>query len=126
MINMKAISTHTLTTALALAVAATLAGQVRAGSELIKFPESYTAGVLDATVDRGNITEEIFLSREAINVVKNGQPIPSGAVIPLMNYRDGKLFLYVVTKKRTGWGAEYAPEQRNGEWEYRRSTPTSR
>jgi uncharacterized membrane protein len=46
MINMKAISTHTLATALALAVATTLAGQVRAGSELVKFPESYTAGVL--------------------------------------------------------------------------------
>jgi hypothetical protein len=28
-----------------------------------------------------------------------------------------KLGLYVVTKKRTGWGAEYAPEKRNGEWE---------
>jgi hypothetical protein len=94
MINMKAMSNHTLTTALALAVAATLAGQVRAGSELIKFPESYTAGVLDATVDRGNITEEIFTSHEAINAVKNGQPIPSEAVITLVNYRDGELFLY--------------------------------
>jgi hypothetical protein len=45
MINMQAMSTHTLATALALAVAATLAGQVRAGSELVTFPESYTAAV---------------------------------------------------------------------------------
>ena len=102
MINMKAISTHTLATALALAVAATLAGQVRAGSELIKFPESYTAGVLYATIDRGNITEEIFTSRAAIDAVKNGQPIPSGTVITLVDYRDGELFRYVVMEKRTG------------------------
>jgi hypothetical protein len=51
MSNMKAMSTHTLATALALAVAATLAEQVRAGSELGTFPESSTAGVLYATVD---------------------------------------------------------------------------
>jgi hypothetical protein len=50
MTNMKAIPTHILVTALALAVAATLAGQVRADSELVKFPDSYTAGVLYATV----------------------------------------------------------------------------
>lgn len=32
--------------------------------------------------------------------------------------RDGKVFRYVVMEKRTGWGAEYAPEKRNDEWEY--------
>jgi hypothetical protein len=89
---MKAVSIHTLATALALAVAATLAGQVRAGSELVTFPGSYTAGVLYATADRGNITEEIFASREATDAVKNGQPIPSGTVITLVDYRDGELF----------------------------------
>jgi hypothetical protein len=44
---MKAISTHTLATALALAVGVTLAGQVRAGSESVKrqgnLPEELTA-----------------------------------------------------------------------------------
>jgi hypothetical protein len=46
MITMQAMSTHTLATALALTVAATLAGQVRAGSELVTFRDSDTAGVL--------------------------------------------------------------------------------
>jgi Cytochrome P460 len=115
---MKAISTRTLATALALAVAATLAGQVRAGSELVKCPESYTAGVLYATAERGNITEEIFTSRAAIDAVKRGQPIPRGTVITLVDYGDGELFRYAVMEKRTGWGAEYPPEKRNGEWEY--------
>ena len=108
MISMKAISTHTLATALVLAVAVTLAGQARAGGELVKFPDSYTggmfgiripvehnmtvypehtptAGVLYATVDRSNIKEEISTSRAAIDAVKNGQPIPNGAVITLVD-----------------------------------------
>jgi hypothetical protein len=38
---MKAMLTHALVTALALAVAAALAGQVRADGELVKFPDSY-------------------------------------------------------------------------------------
>ena len=28
------------------------------------------------------------------------------------------LSAYVVMEKRAGWGAEYAPALRNGEWEY--------
>lgn len=103
---MKAISLHTLATVLALAVAAILAGQVRAD------------GVLYATVERGNIHEEIFTSPAAIDAVKNGQSIPSGIVITLVDYRDGQLFRYVVMEKRKGWGTEYPPEKRNGEWEF--------
>jgi hypothetical protein len=60
MITMQAIATHTLATALARAVAATLAGQLRAGSALVTFQDSDTAGVLYATVDRGNITERLL------------------------------------------------------------------
>jgi hypothetical protein len=119
---MKAISIYTLATALALAVAATLAGQARAGGELVKFPESYAEVVLYAIVERGNLREEIYTSRAAIDAVKNGQPIPSGTVITLVDYRDGKLFRYVVMEKRTGWGAEYPPEKRNGEWEFQAFT----
>jgi hypothetical protein len=115
---METILIHRLAIALALAVTAAVPWQARAGSELVKFPENYAAGVLYATVERGNIHEEIFASRAAIDAVKNGQPIPSGTVITLVDTRDGKLFRYVVMEKRTGWGAEYPPEKRNGEWEF--------
>jgi Cytochrome P460 len=99
-------------------VAATLAWHVRAGGDLVKFPENFAEGVQYAVVERGNIKEEIFTSRAAIEAVKSGQPIPSGTVITLVDYRDGKLFRYVVMEKRTGWGAEYSLEKRNGEWEF--------
>jgi hypothetical protein len=34
------------------------------------------------------------------------------------DYRDGKLYRYIVLEKRAGWGAEYPPDQRNGKWEF--------
>jgi hypothetical protein len=101
-----------------LAVAATLAGQVGADGDLVTFPANYAEGVLYAVVPRGDITQEMYTSRAAIDAVKSGQPLPSGTVITLVDYRHGQLFRYVVMEKRAGWGAQYAPEHRNGEWEY--------
>jgi hypothetical protein len=92
--------------------------QAQAGGELVVFPASYKEGVHYARVKRGNITEKLFTSRAAIDAVKQGQPLPSGTVITMEDYRDGKLFRYVVMEKRTGWGADYPPEKRNGEWEF--------
>jgi hypothetical protein len=103
---MKRFSSRTVLVALAVGVAAMVAWQAKAGRELVRFPENFVQGVQYATVNRGNIRQEIFTSREAIEAVKNGQPIPSGTVITLVDYRDGKLFRYVVMEKRTGWGAE--------------------
>lgn len=103
----------------ALAAGATLTCSIAwASRELVKFPENYATDVLYTTVNRGNIKEDIFTSRATVDAVKNSQPIPSGSVITLVDYRDGKLFRYVVMEKRTGWGAEYPPAKRNGEWEF--------
>jgi hypothetical protein len=115
---MKSAFVHTLIGALTLAGISTAAWQTMAGGDLLKFPENYAEGEHYATVTRGNIREELFISRAAIEVVKKDQPLPSGTVITMEDYRDGKLFRYVVMEKRAGWGAEYPPEKRNGEWEF--------
>ena len=94
------------------------AGTARAGGDLVAFPERFAEGVLYATVQRGNITEHIYTSRTAIDAVKNRLAIPGGTVITMADYRDGKLFRYVVMEKRAGWGAGYPAEKRNGEWEF--------
>ena len=107
-----------VTTVLGLTVVAALVWQAQAGGELVKFPENHADGVRYATVERGTLKEDIFTSRATIEAVKAGQPIPSGAVITLVDYRDGKLFRYVVMGKRTGWGADYPPAKRTGEWEF--------
>lgn len=90
----------------------------RAGGEQVRFPQSYEEGVLYTTVHRGNIKEDIYTDRAAIEAVKAGRPIPGGTVITLVDYRDGELFRYVVMEKRSGWGSEYPADIRNGEWEY--------
>jgi hypothetical protein len=126
----------------ALAVAAlaavSLSVAVRAGGDKIAFPENYAKGVLYTTVDRPDNKQyrELFSTPEAIAALKAGQPIPSGTVLTLVQYKavlnaagepekdsngrfmKGDLIGYTVMEKRTGWGAEYADDMRNGEWEY--------
>ncbi len=81
-------------------------------------------GIVFATYDRGDIHENIYVnSREAIEAVQNGEELPSGTVITLEGYRDGEIEHYLVMEKRTGWGSQYSPEERNGEWEYQHFTP---
>jgi hypothetical protein len=101
-----------------LVAAACLAFQAGAAGDLVAFPEGFERGVKYATVERGNLKEDIFTSAATIEAVKNGKPMPSGSVITLVDYRDGKLFRYVVMEKRAGWGSQCPPEKRNGEWEF--------
>lgn len=109
---------RSLAAGLAAAALGSYAWRAAASGDLVKFPESFAEGVLYATVERGNLKEEIFTSRAAIDAVKSGREIPSGTVITLVDYRDGKLSRYVVMEKRTGWGADHPPEKRTGEWEF--------
>jgi hypothetical protein len=79
---------------------------------------------------------ETFVTPAAIDALKKDQPVPSGTVITTVLYKaqldadgnpvkDGNgrfiksdLVGYAVMENRTGWGAEYPEEKRNGEWEY--------
>lgn len=108
----------------------------------IVFPENYAKGVLYTTVDRADNKQyrELYATPEAIDAVKAGQPIPSGTVLTLVQFKakldaagnpeknadgrfiKGDLAGYVVMEKRSGWGSEHAPEIRNGEWEYQAFT----
>lgn len=51
--------------------------------DLVKFPENYDEGELFTTVTRGDTFEELYTSREAIEAVQSGQPIPSGTIVTL-------------------------------------------
>jgi hypothetical protein len=110
----------------------------RAGGDKVAFPANYAKGVRYATIDRADNKQyrELYTSRAAIDAVKKGQPTPTGTVITLVQYaakldasgnpeKDAngrfikdKLIGYTVMEKRTGWGAEYPSNLRNGEWEY--------
>jgi hypothetical protein len=98
--------------------------EIGSGANLVKFPEDLEKGIVFATYDRGDIHEDIYVnSKEAIEAAQNGEELPSGTVITLVGYKDGELDQYLVMEKRTGWGSQYSPEERNGEWEYQHFTP---
>jgi len=92
-------------------------------SSLIQFPENYEEGVLYTTVTRGNAFEELYTSREAIEAVQNGEPVPSGTVMTLKIYEDEELDRIFVMEKRDDWDPEVLPEKRNGELAYQSFTP---
>lgn len=120
----------------ALALAHGLPAQ--AGGDKVAFPEKFKDGVLYATVDRPDIKQfrELYASQAAVDAAKKGQPMPDGTVLTLVQYSalltaggepqkdkdgrfiKGRLVGVTVMEKRAGWGAEYVPEYRNGEWEY--------
>lgn len=97
--------------------------EIGSGAHLVKFPD-LKDDIVFTTYDRGAIHENIYVnSREAIEAVQNGDELPSGTVITLEGFRDGELEHYLVMEKQTGWGSQYAPEERTGEWEFQAFTP---
>lgn len=128
--------------AIAAAVGGVVTGltaiQTAAGPDNVKFPNDYLKGTLYATVDRADIKQyrELYASPGVLEAVRAGKPIPSGAVLTMVQWSvlqddkgvplrgsDGHLvkqdiLANFVMEKRTGWGAGYPPELRNGEWEY--------
>jgi plastocyanin len=117
-----------------------------AGPEKIKFPSDYLKGVRYQTLDRPDSKQyrELYTQAEVVEAVRKGQPIPHGAVITLVQWsvhQDEKgvplkdangrflkkdIIAHTVMEKRAGWGAEYPPEMRNGEWEYAAFTADGR
>lgn len=89
----------------------------------VKFPENYKDGEQYSITQRGDITEVNYTSREVIDAVKQGKPIPYGATITMEDFRDNKLYRYVVMQKQKGYGADLPETLRNGEWLFQSFTP---
>ena len=76
--------------------------------------------------------------------MKAGKPLPDGTVLTLVQYKaevdaagapvkgangrfvKGDLIALTVMEKRAGFGTEYPPELRNGDWEYAAFSPSRR
>ncbi|NTJ66493.1 cytochrome P460 family protein [Agrobacterium rhizogenes] len=70
------------------------------------------------TVTRGEVTEHIMTTREAIEAAKAGKPIPNGTHFVLVDYREGKVFRYFIMEKGAGWGDDYDENRRTGDWQF--------
>ncbi len=119
-------------------IAAGMTGFGAAGPDKVKYPTDYLKGTLYGTVDRPDNKQyrELYASPGVVEAVRAGKPVPSGAVLTLVQWSvhqdekgsplkgpDGRfikkdILAHTVMEKRTGWGTEYPPELRNGEWEY--------
>lgn len=108
-----------------------------AGPEKVVFP-LYQGHVFIAEADRPDLKEvrQIYATPEAARMARAGQPLSSGTVLTLVHFKarvndkgelvkdpngrlvKGDLDRIGVMEKRTGWGAEYPDDIRNGEWEY--------
>jgi hypothetical protein len=103
--------------ALASAAVMLVGWQAIAESNRVTFP-TLEKLVHYTTVRRGNVTEHIMTTPEAIEAVKNGRPIPAGTHFVLVDYRDRELYRYFVMEKGNGWGADYDDRRRTGDWQF--------
>lgn len=104
--------------ALAFLAAALQGGTAGAEENRVTFPSNLDRLVHYATVKRGNMTEHLLTSQAAIDAVQKGQPVPNGTHMVLVDYRDSKVFRYFVMEKREGWGNDYEPARRTGDWQF--------
>lgn len=102
---------------LAVSAASLLTWQVRAEATRVTFPKLDEL-VHYTTVRRGNVTEHISTTRQAIEAIQKGQPVPNGTHFVLADYRDEKIFRYFVMQKGAGWGADFDERRRTGDWHY--------
>jgi len=103
--------------ALSMVPALVVGWQVHAETNRVTFPELDKL-VHYTTVRRGNVTEHIMTTPEAIQAIKGSQPVAAGTHFVLVDYREGKVFRYFVMEKGEGWGGDYATGRRTGDWQF--------
>jgi plastocyanin len=124
---------------LGVVAALALASPGTAGPDKIQYPANWKDHVLYTTVDRYDIKQhrELYASSQAaVDAMKAGNPLPDGTVLTLVQYKaqvdaagapvkdpkgrfvKGDFVAYTVMEKKAGYGTEYPPELRNGDWEY--------
>ncbi|HSV79419.1 MAG TPA: cytochrome P460 family protein [Ramlibacter sp.] len=110
--------------AVLIASVGSLAGwQASAENNRVTFPKNLDQLVHYTTVKRGNSTERMLISQFAIEAAKNGRELPAGTQVVLADFRDGQVFRYFVMEKGQGWGADYAPGRRTGDWQFQSFKP---
>jgi len=109
--------------ALTLGPLVLVGSQASAENNRVQFPSNLEQLVHYNTVKRGDVTENMLTTREALDAVKNGRPIPNGTHFVLADYRDGAVFRYFVMQKGNGWGTDYETSRRTGEWQFQAFKP---
>jgi plastocyanin len=121
-----------------VAVVAAMAANGAAGPENITFPAGYDKWERYGTVDRYDSKQyrELYARPEVVKAVREGKPVPHGAVLAMAIYaaklddnkmpvKDAngrfvkdKLTAVTVMEKRRGWADGIPNDWRNGDWQY--------
>ncbi|MGE0723138.1 MAG: cytochrome P460 family protein [Alphaproteobacteria bacterium] len=124
------------------AATALASGALLAGPERVPFPADYqTKFVRYNSVERPDrkppVVRFFYANPESFAAMRAGMPAPNGTVLVMEDRKaalgpDGNPLLddngrwiatdevvaVAVQEKRAGWGEAYAPDKRNGDWEY--------
>ena len=92
----------------------------------VVFPTNLDELVHYTTVRRGNITEHMLTSQEAIDAVAEGEDMPNGTQVILVDYREGEVYRYFVMEKGEGWGEDYPAYRRTADWQFQWYWPDGR
>ena len=92
------------------------AWQAVAESNRVTFPEHIDEMVHYTTVTRREV-EDILTTQEAMDAVKNGQPMPYGTHVVIRFHRNGEITRYFVMEKGEGWAVDY-PNGRTDDWQF--------
>ena len=137
---------RTITTAVAavLAVGAgVLMAQSPVGPKDVAFPQGFEKWQMYQQLNRHDVKQyrELYAKPEVVKAVREGKPIPNGAVLVIAisaaqvdadgkptrdakgNFIKGKPMGVTVMEKRAGWGASVPEAWRNGDWQYAAYTP---
>jgi plastocyanin len=121
-----------------IAVAAAITAYGAAVPEKIAFPAGYEKWERYGTVDRYDSKQyrELYARPEVVKAVREGKPVPDGAVLAMAIYaaklddkknplKDAngrfvkdKLSAVTVMEKRKGWAEGIPQDWRNGDWQY--------
>lgn len=98
-------------------LALAFASPVWAEPNRVTFPdinalEQYT------TVTRGEVTEYMYTSAEALAAIREDRPVPPGTQVVLQDWREGEVYRLFVMQKGEGWGDDYDEATRAGDWQF--------
>lgn len=108
----------TLSAGLGLAALAAIAALAEPNQ--VRYPDQ---AMLDdlvhyTTVRRGNVTEFMYTSPEALAALKAGEDVPDGTQVILQDWREGEVYRLFVMEKGEGFGEAYDTRSRTGDWQF--------
>lgn len=86
----------------------------------VRFPDQAMLDELVhyTTVTRGNVTEYMYTSPEALAALRSGGEVPDGTQVILQDWREGEVYRLFVMEKGEGFGDAYDEASRTEDWQF--------